>query len=185
MENQKDRHCFSEFRLGATRLAVFTSPAHPALRRLSPRVFSSWLFGNPSGSFHLACSPTERKKNFGFTSSWNWSQGKLRGPSESFLLLTFASWLSKQQYCPLETMVLLNWTLPVAVGKSSSSAPSSWASCDRLPQTSLVLLASSLLTSTPVQGLHLSNHTSQPHLSNPGVSRSFLCVWGGWWLRGI
>lgn len=129
MENQKDRHCFSEFCLGATRLAVFTSPTHPALRRLSLRVFSSWLSGNPSGSFHLACSPTERKKNFGFTSSWNSSPGKPRGPSESFLLLTFASWLSKQQYGPLETMAFLNWTLYVAVGKSSSPAPSSSASC--------------------------------------------------------
>lgn len=129
MENQKDRYCFSEFRLGATSLAVFTSPAHPALRRLSLHVFSSWLSGNPSGSFHLACSPTERKKNFGFTGSWNWSQGKLRGPSGSFLLLTFASWLPKQQYGPLETMLLLNWTLSLAVGKSSSPAPSSSVSC--------------------------------------------------------
>lgn len=50
--------------------------------------------------------------------------------------------------------------------------------CLAVPQTSLVLFAGSLLLSTPIQPLHLSN---------PGVSRSFLWVWGGLWLtsRGM
>lgn len=145
---------------------TFLSSTYPASIQPNHLVFSFGLSANPSGFFHLVCSPTARKENYDFKSSWNWHQRKVRELSESiiifctFLQFHFVTFKGRKNIGHLRTVLLLAWghykirTFPrITLCNSTDTAPAfleyflliaPWPLCSGFPHTPLACLSQSL-----------------------------------------